>query len=134
MPTTIQIAIADFLIKLHAEHRIVLEEGYLPFVQTTGNATVDLTIECFQHIPVLPLSDYELIFEAENNDQKFYSIYRSTLGFVFVIYNQQNKNEVQQLAVLDLENSMIETFSVDNITAKRDIDLFLNKLATTFGQ
>ncbi|ADQ79265.1 hypothetical protein Palpr_1117 [Paludibacter propionicigenes WB4] len=116
MPTTIQIAIADFLIKLHAEHRIVLEEGYLPFVQTTENNTVDLTIECFQHIPVLPLSDYELIFEAENNDQKFYSIYLSTLGFVFVIYNQQNKNEVQQLAVLneDLSNWKIYSTPLDN--------------------
>jgi len=116
MPTTIQIAIADFLIKLHAEHRIVLEEGYLPFVQTTENAAVDLNIECFQHIPVLPFSDYELIFEAENNDQKFYSIYRSTSGLVFVIYNQQNKNEVQQLAVLDedLSNWKIYSTPLDN--------------------
>ena len=44
----------------------------------------------------------------------------------------ENINE--NTTVLDLESSMIETFSVDNITAKRDIDLFLNKLATTFGQ
>ncbi|ADQ79264.1 hypothetical protein Palpr_1116 [Paludibacter propionicigenes WB4] len=44
------------------------------------------------------------------------------------------ENIKENTTVLDLENSMIETFSVDNITAKRDIDLFLNKLATIFGQ
>lgn len=34
--------------------------------------------------------------------------------------------------VLELENLMIETFDIDSAIAKRDIELFLSKLETTF--
>jgi hypothetical protein len=34
--------------------------------------------------------------------------------------------------VLELENLMIKTFDIDSAIAKRDIELFLSKLETTF--
>jgi len=34
--------------------------------------------------------------------------------------------------VLEIENLMIETFDIDSAIAKRDIELFLSKLETTF--
>lgn len=44
------------------------------------------------------------------------------------IWENINENST----ILDVENSMIETFDIDSATAKRDIELFLNKLETTF--
>jgi hypothetical protein len=44
------------------------------------------------------------------------------------IWENINENST----ILDVENSMIEAFDVDSTTAKRDIELFLSKLETTF--
>jgi hypothetical protein len=44
------------------------------------------------------------------------------------IWENINENST----VLEIENSMIETFDIDSATAKRDIELFLSKLETTF--
>ena len=44
------------------------------------------------------------------------------------IWENINENST----VLEIENSMTETFNIDSTTAKRDIELFLNKLETTF--
>ncbi len=44
------------------------------------------------------------------------------------IWENINENST----ILDVENSMIEAFDVDSATAKRDIELFLSKLETTF--
>jgi hypothetical protein len=42
----------------------------------------------------------------------------------------ENINE--HSTILEIENLMIETFDIDSATAKRDIELFLIKLETTF--
>ena len=44
------------------------------------------------------------------------------------IWENINENST----ILEIENSMIETFDIDSAIAKRDIDLFLSKLETTF--
>ena len=44
------------------------------------------------------------------------------------IWENINENST----ILDVENSMIEAFDVGSATAKRDIELFLSKLETTF--
>lgn len=44
------------------------------------------------------------------------------------IWENINENST----VLEIENSMIETFDIDSATTKRDIELFLSKLETTF--
>ena len=79
------LTIADFYIKLVSESEIILEEGYIPFISTDENAEVQLTVECYAQLPaVIPFKSNELVFVAENESRKFYSIYRSgtQLGFV----------------------------------------------------
>jgi len=44
------------------------------------------------------------------------------------IWENINENST----VLEIENLMIETFDIDSAIAKRDIELFLSKLETTF--
>ena len=101
MSTNIRIAIAELSIGLHSEHEILLEDGYLPFVIETNKVETDITINCFANIPTTTFTNKRLVFEAKNESQRFYSIYRSNLNLVFVIYSQQNKDEIQQLAILD---------------------------------
>lgn len=117
--------IADFSLKLFSESDIDLEEGYLPFVSNIENH--DITIEClsYSHSPVF--ENENLVFEAANEFQKFYAIYKSGTDLGFVIYNQQNINEIQQTAILS------ENFKHWRIFSKPDEKGNLNPLRYPMG-
>ncbi len=74
-PNAICINIAEFSIKLFSDSVIELEEGYLPFVNNDGQAIPDINIECVAGLPA-KFFEGEPVFKAENEVQKFYSIYR----------------------------------------------------------
>ena len=87
------IEIAEFSIHLFSEVAFELEEGYGPFEKTEDNFVADFKIECILNLPdEIPFEISEPIFEAENDAQKFYSIYRLESGLGIVIYNQQDIN------------------------------------------
>jgi hypothetical protein len=75
-----------------------MEEGYLPFIVGEDGHETDVTIHCFLGIPPYDFQKKDLLFDAKNERQKFYSIYRSGTNLAFVIYNQQNIDEIQQIA------------------------------------
>jgi hypothetical protein len=99
MPNQLSLNIADYRLKLYSNSEIELEEGYEPFL--SEDKAPDITIECFQGIPTSLPANAELAFEAANETQKFYSIYKLDTGLGFIIYSQQNPNEIQQIAILD---------------------------------
>lgn len=92
--------IADFIIQLKSEIPFQPEEGYQPFL-IADKQNADFVINCYKNIPENIFNDLAPVFEAENEQQKFYDIYRYNEGLGFVIYNQQLKNTIQQIALLD---------------------------------
>jgi hypothetical protein len=98
---SINIVIAGFTIKLYSESAIELEEGYETFLATENTDRPDVTVQCFAGIPYHLFENKELVFEAKNELQRFYSIYRIGSDLGFIIYNQQKLDEIQQIAVLD---------------------------------
>ena len=98
---SISLVIAGFSIRLFSDHEIQLEDGYLPFVETQDVAEPDFTVHCIEHMPGIDLDASDLLFQAENEFQKFYSVYSTGSQLAFVIYNQQTSNEIQQIAFLD---------------------------------
>ena len=98
---SISLVIAGFSIRLFSDHEIQLEDGYLPFVETQDVAEPDFTVHCIEHMPQIDLDASDLLFRAENDFQKFYSVYSTGSQLAFVIYNQQTSNEIQQIAFLD---------------------------------
>jgi len=111
MLNSINISIADFLLKLDSENFIEPEEGYSPFLVEDDNRRADATIHCYTGIPPFAFQADDLVFEAKNDEQKFYSIYRSGTGLGFIIYDQQNKDEIQQYALLDKTYSHWKVYS-----------------------
>ena len=96
------IEIAEFSIHLFSEAAFELEEGYWPFEKNEDNFVADFKIECILNLPdEIPFEISEPIFEAENDQQKFYSIYQLNEGLGIVVYNQQDINQIQQIAILD---------------------------------
>jgi hypothetical protein len=98
---SVDIVIADFSIHLYSDSNIELEAGYEPFISKQPAQTSDINIHCITGLPALPFKTEDLVFEAKNDNQKFYSIYRLDDQLGFVIYNQQTKDDIQQIAVLD---------------------------------
>jgi len=97
----LNLIIAGFTITLFSDLIIELEEGYLPFTVQHIDNKPDIVIQCYNGIKPDILKDSHLVFEAKNDEQRFYSIYRNEKDLMFVIYNQQNRDEIQQIAVLD---------------------------------
>ena len=97
----LNIVIAGFNITLLSNTLMELEEGYLPFVEEKEFIKNDITVQCFAGIPFKLFRDEELVFEAKNDAQRFYSIYRVGKELGYIIYNQQTHNEIQQIAMLD---------------------------------
>lgn len=103
--------IADFTIKLQSNFEFELEIGYDSFITKEETPEPDVTIQCYPGIPTLDLPKKSLVFEAKNEIQKFYSIYQTGPSFAFIIYNQQTKDEIQQVAILDETFSRWEVYS-----------------------
>ena len=111
MRNSTSLTIADFTLKLSSEAAIILEEGYLSFVRDDIATEPDITVECISGIPSVSFQWYDLVFEAKNETQKFYSIYRSGTDLGFILYNQKNIDEIQQLALLDKTFSHWKVYS-----------------------
>src|ERR1035437_215426 len=127
MSNQITLSISDFIITLHSENSISLEEGYLPFVLEDNTIAPDIHVECRPGKPDFTFSEDDLVFEAKNELQKFYSIYRSGPELGFYIYNQQTKDEIQQVAILD------KTFSHWTVYSNPETDGSLKSLNYPLG-
>lgn len=96
-----QLQIADYTLKITSEHPLYLDEGYQPFLKEGEILNPDIHIECLSGLPEGLKKETRFLFEAEDKGQKFYSIFRHGKGLGFHIYDQQEKNTIQQIALLD---------------------------------
>lgn len=111
---TLQLRIAEFNIELTSTFKLELDEGYDLFI-VKQSPDIDIFIACFAGFPQdLSLINNELVFEAANDQQKFYSIYKQPDGLIFVLYNQKENNTIQQIGYLDASFSHWKIFSQEN--------------------
>lgn len=95
-----KIKVADFLIRFSSTSKIFFDDGYLPYIiDFEGKPHIE--VDCICGIPTEIFSGCSVLFEAKTNNQRFYSVlkYGNCLGFI--LYNQQNINEIQQIGILD---------------------------------
>ena len=97
----VNLKIADYSIHLLSDFDLELEEGYLPFIEESTEGEVDIDIKCYEGIPFEVFNTDDLVFEARNDVQKFYAIYRMKDGLLFYIYNQQIINQISHVAYLN---------------------------------
>ncbi len=111
------IAIAEVVLHVFSKKAIELEAGYIPFL-VDKNETADIEVECYQGLPEVDLDASKLLFEAKNDEQRFYSIYETTEGYCFVLYNQQTKDEIQQIAYLNASFNYWKIYSYNALALK----------------
>jgi hypothetical protein len=109
-----RVADCDILVRSNTDFG--LEEGYLPYVVEEESISInpeaneadgkpEIVIEAIHGIPGDLLKGKQLLFDAENEQQKFYSIYQMPEGLGFAIYNQQTHSDIQQVAILSADYS-----------------------------
>jgi hypothetical protein len=111
MNQTLNLKIADFKICLNAKFEFEAEVGYKPFIIEDQCQTADVFIDCVLGIPAIKFEDEPLLFEAKNEQQRFYSIFKLGTDLGFIIYSQQYPNVVKQVAFLDQTLSHWTVFS-----------------------
>jgi Serine kinase of the HPr protein, regulates carbohydrate metabolism len=104
------LSIADFHIRITSEYPVKLDEGYDLFVNDK-EVQPDVEIVCYKGIPYELIDSKELLFEAKNQQQRFYSIYKLESGLGFAIYQPQKGHEIQQIALLDESFTHWEIYS-----------------------
>ena len=108
---TLQLRIAEFNIELTSTSKLELDEGYDHFI-VKQSPYINIFIACFAGFPQgLSLKSNDLVFEATNDQQKFYSIYKQSDRLIFILYNQKKINTVQQIGYLDASFSHWKIFS-----------------------
>ena len=63
---SICLAIGGFSIRLSADRKIQLEDGYLPFVENQNVENPDFTIRCVERFAEYCFDASDLLFQAEN--------------------------------------------------------------------
>lgn len=111
------IAIAEINLHVFSKQSIELEASYVPFLTDNSNEA-EIEIECFQEIPYIDFETYKLVFEAKNEQQNFYSIYQTIDGLCFVIYDQQTRDDIQQVAYLNSNFNVWKVHSHDALALK----------------
>jgi len=105
------LVIADFTIRLFGDAVIYMDEGYAPFLKDVNDLVPDMHVECISGIPANLFDDCETLFEAKSDLQRFYTVVKYGNGLGFKLYNQQTRDEIQQLAILDETNKHWKIFS-----------------------
>ena len=107
------LSVAGFIIRLQSENEkmIVIQESYLPF-EIYGKAIIsDVVITSYSSIPAELLVKSDLLFEAKNDEQTFFSIYNYGASYKFIIYDQQTAGQIQQVAILDKDLYQWDVYS-----------------------
>jgi len=115
------ISIAGFNIRLQADDKemLSLEEGYLSFISPRKFESADVVIKSYGGIPDNLLNTSDLLFEAKNDEQKFFSIHHQGEAYRFIIFDQQLHDKIQQVAILDKDLCEWKVYS--DLTEKKEL-------------
>jgi hypothetical protein len=97
------INIADFIIKLIPAKNLslILEVGYEPFLLSENNHSADVTIEAFPGFPDDFSAEAKPIYTAILDGQKLWQIFKQNANYQFIIFNQEEADKIQQIALVD---------------------------------
>lgn len=99
---TQSLSVAGYHIFLQSELQIGLEPGYIPFLCSDVNRQVDVVITCINNIPPSLLNKKELLFEAGDSKQKYFSIFDESEEYCkIIVFDQIRKDQIQQVALLN---------------------------------
>lgn len=110
--------IADFVLQFNSTEDLFVDDAHLPFCTEGTDAEVDIKVQCHAGFPNMDFALQTPSFEAANEDLLFYRIYAVDNGFEFVIFDQQNNNEIQHVAHLSSDLKQWDIYckpNVDNI-------------------
>lgn len=100
---SITLSIAGFTISLQADSnsKPSVEEGYLPFIISGYTGKPDVSVHAESNIPKELTNIEEVLFEAHDEQKKYYTICKNGNDYKFIIYDQVIEGKIQQIALLN---------------------------------
>lgn len=107
MKNKIFIKIADIVICLKSDTKIVLEEGFNNFIIQQELKYFDVEISCHNDLERISIPNSSMVFEGSNEEQINYKIHRPNgkinhldfeAALIFEIFNQNEKGKLQKIA------------------------------------
>ncbi len=126
-----KIAIAEVVLHVFSKKTIELEAGYVPFL-VDSSATAEIEVECFQGLPEVDFEALKLLFEAKNDEQRFYTIYEASGGYCFVLFDQNQKGIIQQIAYLNASFDYWKIYSRNAMALKYPMGPIIMHYLTLF--
>jgi hypothetical protein len=104
---SITLSIAGFTILLQSGDGsdITVEDGYLPFIISDYTGKPDVIIHSKRNIPLELSKPEEVIFEAQDEQKKYYTVCKMGDSYKVIIYNQEANGKIQQVALLNRDFS-----------------------------
>ncbi len=101
------IEIAGFKIQLRCkpEEIIGLDEGYTHFILNSNCENPDIIVDISSGIPTNIKEEKNIIFQAKDNNQEYFSIFDDVNGYKIITYSPTNINQIQQVAFLSKDYS-----------------------------
>lgn len=96
------LSIAGFSIQLISEWKMSFDIVFTHFM-AEKSIEADIVVECRKKENNTIFDGAEKVFTSENEELKFYEIYRNGDELLFAVYNQQNQTETQQIALLNAD-------------------------------
>jgi len=111
----ITLTIGDFILQLQSKHDLFIEPGYEPFVSENQSSKPNVTIECFESAEFIAPAKKEMIFEAADENLRYYSIFRIGNDFIFEVFDQQENAFIQQIALVNSDFTHWKIYSEKNL-------------------
>jgi hypothetical protein len=104
---SITLSIAGFTICLQSGDGtdISVEDGYLPFIISDYTGKPDVIIHSERNIPIELSKPEEVIFRAQDEQKKYYTVCKMGDAYKVLIYNQEANEKIQHVALLNKDFS-----------------------------
>ncbi len=102
------IRVGDFKILLESNRPIgvSLESTFMMFEEKAAKDGCDVRVfSVIDKLPLTQIDEKNLLFEARNGRQQYFSVYEEEDGYLVVVYSQVKKNKIHQVAVLNKDLS-----------------------------
>jgi hypothetical protein len=110
----VSLNIGDFMIRLSSAHELFIEIGYEPFIAKNQEVAPDIVIECFENTEFFAPATKAAVFEAADENLRYYSIFKIENALLFEIYDQQKNTDIQQTAIVNNDFTQWKIYSVKN--------------------
>jgi hypothetical protein len=101
--SSVKLEIAEFIVELHSQYSINLEQGFIPFAIDSSEKSADVLLDCHLFDQLHEPETKTEVFDSADNNCRFFKIYKTADSLYFEIFDQENNSQIQQIGILSAD-------------------------------